>query len=39
MNVWTVNDAQEMRRLQALNVDAIITDDPLLARQTLENRS
>jgi glycerophosphoryl diester phosphodiesterase len=39
VNVWTVNDAQEMRRLQALRVDAIITDDPLLARQTLENRS
>ena len=39
VNVWTVDDAQEMLRLQALHVEAIITDDPLLARQTLENRS
>jgi glycerophosphoryl diester phosphodiesterase len=33
VRVWTVNDEPEMRRLAALNVDAIITDAPdLLAR-------
>jgi glycerophosphoryl diester phosphodiesterase len=28
VNTWTVNDAAEARRLAALGVDAIITDDP-----------
>lgn len=28
---WTVNQAEEMRRLQSLGVDGIITDDPALA--------
>ena len=28
INVWTVNDAEEARRLAALGVDAIITDEP-----------
>ncbi|HOG78251.1 MAG TPA: glycerophosphodiester phosphodiesterase family protein [Anaerolineaceae bacterium] len=37
VHVWTVNDPQEMRRLFAADVDGIFTDDPLLARQTLEN--
>ncbi len=35
VNVWTVNQPEEMRRLAALKVDAIITDDPALARQVL----
>jgi glycerophosphoryl diester phosphodiesterase len=30
---WTVDDPAEMRRLRALGVDAIITDDPLLAKE------
>jgi len=33
---WTVNDPAEMRRLAALDVDAILSDDPRLLRQTLE---
>jgi glycerophosphoryl diester phosphodiesterase len=28
VNVWTVNDVGEARRLAALGVDAIITDEP-----------
>jgi glycerophosphoryl diester phosphodiesterase len=34
VQVWTVNDPADMRRLRAAGVDAIFTDDPLLA---LEN--
>jgi glycerophosphoryl diester phosphodiesterase len=34
--VWTVNDPEEMRRLIQWEVDGIITDDPRLARQILE---
>ncbi len=33
VNVWTVNDPAEMQRLRALGVDAIFTDDPLLANE------
>ena len=33
--VYTVNDAQEIRKLQNWDVDGIITDDPPLARQIL----
>ncbi|PWH16861.1 MAG: hypothetical protein DDG60_03385 [Anaerolineae bacterium] len=31
--VWTVNDPHEMKTLRAQGVDAIFTDDPLLANQ------
>lgn len=33
VHVWTVNAAEEMRRLFGWGVDAIFTDDPLLAVQ------
>jgi glycerophosphoryl diester phosphodiesterase len=36
VNVWTVNDPEDMRRLVRWGVDGIITDDPRLARQVLE---
>jgi len=35
VNVWTVNDPQEMRRLIDLGVDAIITDRPGLLKEML----
>jgi glycerophosphoryl diester phosphodiesterase len=35
VNVWTVNQPEEMQRLFALGVDGIFTDDPRLARQVL----
>jgi glycerophosphoryl diester phosphodiesterase len=38
LNVWTVNDPEEMRRLFKMGIDGIITDDPLLARQVMEEK-
>ena len=35
VTTWTVNDPHDMRRLAAWGVDRLITDHPLLARQTL----
>ena len=37
--VWTVNDAVSMSRMLSLGVDGIITDEPALARDVLEDRS
>ncbi|MDD3996198.1 MAG: glycerophosphodiester phosphodiesterase [Sphaerochaetaceae bacterium] len=34
VQVWTINDAQEMRRLWNLGVDSIMTDDPATAIET-----
>lgn len=36
VNVWTVDDDEEIRRLAALNVDSIITNDPQRTRAILE---
>jgi len=36
--VWTVNDAVNMSRLMSLGVDGIITDEPRLAREVLDDR-
>jgi len=36
VNVWTVDDPEDIRRLAALDVDGIITNDPKRARQALE---
>jgi glycerophosphoryl diester phosphodiesterase len=33
VNVYTVNQADVMRRLLSMQVDGIFTDDPVLARQ------
>jgi glycerophosphoryl diester phosphodiesterase len=35
LNAWTVNSLSEARRLQAIGVDGITTDHPLLVRQQL----
>jgi glycerophosphoryl diester phosphodiesterase len=35
VNVWTVNDPAELRRLAALGVDGVFTDDPAAARAVL----
>ena len=39
VNVWTVDEPEEILRLADLNVDSIITNDPLEARKVLESRS
>jgi glycerophosphoryl diester phosphodiesterase len=36
VNVWTVDDADEVRRLARLGVDAIISNDPAAARAAME---
>ena len=33
---WTVNAAEDMRRLLDLGIDGVITDEPALARKTLD---
>ena len=33
---WTINDADEMRRLIELGCDCIMTDDPVLLKSVLE---
>lgn len=38
VNTWTVNEPDEIFRLSKIGIDGIITDDPLLARQALEER-
>jgi glycerophosphoryl diester phosphodiesterase len=35
INVWTVDDEAEMRRLDAAGVDGIVTDVPDIARRVL----
>jgi glycerophosphoryl diester phosphodiesterase len=36
VNVWTVDDPEEITRLAALSVDSIITNQPVLAREVVE---
>jgi glycerophosphoryl diester phosphodiesterase len=36
VNVWTVNEPSDVRRLAELGVDAIITNKPDMVRQVLE---
>ncbi|MGI9515987.1 MAG: hypothetical protein ACR2NP_02980, partial [Pirellulaceae bacterium] len=37
--VWTVNDAIGMSSMISKGVDALITDEPALARQVLQQRA
>jgi hypothetical protein len=37
--VWTVNDAVDMTRMLSLGVDGLITDEPRLARQVVDERN
>ena len=37
VNVWTVNEPKEMLRLNDIGVDMIMTDDPALAKSTLQS--
>ena len=37
--VWTLNDAYSMTRAISLGVDGIITNEPVLARQVLDDRA
>ena len=39
VNVWTVNDAADMRQLASWDVDGIFTDEPLLARDIFGRNS
>lgn len=39
VNVWTVDDAAELRRLAAIGVDGVITNDPAAARAALRYSS
>jgi glycerophosphoryl diester phosphodiesterase len=36
LNVWTINEPDEIRRLAALGVDAVITDAPDVARRVID---
>jgi glycerophosphoryl diester phosphodiesterase len=38
VNPWTVNDPEAIRQLSRMGIDGIITDDPLLARQIVEEK-
>lgn len=38
LHVWTVNRPSDVRRLAALGVDGITTDDPVMARAALEKK-
>ena len=38
VNVWTVDDAAELRRLQSIGVDGVICNDPGAARAALADR-
>ncbi|MGB5717222.1 MAG: glycerophosphodiester phosphodiesterase, partial [Gammaproteobacteria bacterium] len=37
--VWTVNDAVSLSRMMSLGVDGVITDEPALAREVIEERA
>lgn len=38
VNVWTVDNPDEIRRLFKMGIDGIITDDPRLARRVVEEK-
>lgn len=38
VNVWTVNNSEDIQRMIDLNVDYITTDEPLLVEEMLEQK-
>ena len=38
IHAWTVNDPDEMDRVMAMDVDGIITDDPVTLREKADAR-
>ncbi|TLM97332.1 hypothetical protein FDZ73_25195, partial [bacterium] len=38
VNVWTVDAVEDLKRMFELKVDGVITDDPLKAREVLEEK-
>ena len=36
--VWTVNDPVSLSRMMSVGVDGVITDEPAMARQVMEQR-
>ena len=37
--VWTINDAVSLSRMMSLGVDGVITDEPALAREVINDRA
>jgi glycerophosphoryl diester phosphodiesterase len=36
VNVWTINEEKEIRKMLNINIDGLITDDPVLGRRIVD---